>query len=381
MADVALLRCESYDMTILEKKVNQLLNLLGGLDKYIKKDSKVFIKLNCVGPFPKEMGITTHPAFIECIVKEVLKITSNIIIGDNPATKDITFTLKKNGIYDVIEKYNLKILNGKDVITISNSNPSIYSDFEVSREIIECDTLINLAKLKTHTLTYMTGAQKNYFGLIYGLNKAGWHVKASNPLSFSNAFNDLYGALLESFKNKNILNFTDGILGLEGEGPSSGGRPKNAYALLGSTDACLIDYVACKLVNLNPDNLILTKVASERGYTNINELNIIGDSLNCFEDVSFEAPKDSLGGKGLRLIKHPIFRNILLEHPIIDKSKCIKCGECAKICPPHTMTIVPKNYPSLKQSKCIRCWCCAEVCPQNAIVKSKRPILGRILFK
>ena len=44
MADVALLRCESYDMTILEKKVNQLLNLLGGLDKYIKKDSKVFIK-------------------------------------------------------------------------------------------------------------------------------------------------------------------------------------------------------------------------------------------------------------------------------------------------------------------------------------------------
>lgn len=379
MADVSLIRCESYE--IVDECIEKAINLLGGFDKFINKDAKVFIKLNCVGPFSEEMGITTHPAFVEAVVKNVLKITNNIVIGDNPATKDIVYTLKKNGIYRIVEKYNLKVIDSKNIVTIHNSSAKTYTDFNVSYDMVECDTLINLAKLKTHTLTYMTGAQKNYFGLIFGLNKAGWHVKANNPLAFSNAMNDLYGALLEKFKNKQILNITDGVLGLEGEGPSTGGKPKEGKVVLASTDACSLDYVACKVVSLDTERLILTKVASERGYTDLNNIKILGNSIDDFKDISFEAPKDSLGGVGLRIIKHPVFRNILLEHPIVDHSKCIKCGECAKICPPHTMKIEPKSFPKLTKSKCIRCWCCAEVCPQNAIVKSKRPIIGRIVFK
>ena len=80
-------------------------------------------------------------------------------------------------------------------------------------------------------------------------------------------------------------------------------------------------------------------------------------------------------------MRFKFLRNLLLEHPVINKDKCIKCGECAKICPPKTMTIVKGQFPSLKNKNCIRCWCCAEVCPQNAIDKNKRPLIGRILLK
>ena len=72
---------------------------------------------------------------------------------------------------------------------------------------------------------------------------------------------------------------------------------------------------------------------------------------------------------------------MLLEHPQIDINKCIKCGQCATICPVKTMQIEKGKYPHLKSNICIRCWCCAEVCPQNAIYKSKRPLLGRIILK
>ena len=99
-----------------------------------------------------------------------------------------------------------------------------------------------------------------------------------------------------------------------------------------------------------------------------------------FKNINFLAPKDSLGNFGLRILKIKPLRNILLEHPQIDTNLCIRCGECAKICPPHTMKIAPGKYPKLNNQKCIRCWCCAEVCPQNAISKSKRPFLGRIFF-
>lgn len=382
MSKVVLKKCNEYSLNLIKEKIKESLDLLGGIDDLIKRDDKVFIKCNCVGPFDKNMGITTHPIFVKAVIQLIKEKTNNIIIGDNPATRDITYTLKKTGIYDVIQEEGIKIFNGKELVKITNSNPKIYSDFEVSKEMMDVDVLINLPKLKTHTLAYMTVAQKNFFGFIYGLNKAGWHVKASNPLEFGDAINDLYGAIKENFKNKKIINICDGILGLEGEGPSSGGIPKNANVIITSYDAVSLDRVAAEIVHLDYKKCFITTIANERKYGigDLDNIEILGDSLDEFNDIYFLAPKDSLSSFGLRLLKIKPLRNLFLEHPVINHDICIKCGECAKICPPKTMKIEPNKYPKLQNTKCIRCWCCAEVCPQNAIEKSKRPLLGKIFF-
>ena len=378
MSKVAIIRADNYDN--IELDIKKVVDLLGGIESFVKRDSKVFIKLNCVAPSTKETGIITRPDVLEAVIKLVKTQTDDITIGDNPAIKDVTGILKKNGCYELLEKYNLKLINGKDEITIYNHNPHIYSEFQVSKDFVACDTLINLPKVKTHTLTYMTCAEKNYFGLVYGLQKAGWHVKASNPLEFGEALNDLYGAFLEAMKDKIVLNIADGIIGLDGDGPSTGGFPHNANALLASTDAVSLDMVACKLVKLDTGKIFVTNIASERGYGDTKDIEIVGASLDDFSDVQFQGPKETLSSFGLRLLKKKFFRNLLLEHPKIDHNKCIRCGECAKICPPHTMQIKKGEFPHLNSNKCIRCWCCAEVCPQNAIVKSKRPLIGRIIF-
>ena len=378
MSKVSLVRSENYnDIDLI---IKEAVDLLGGIGNFVKDNSKVFIKLNCIGPFTKETGITTRPDVLEAVIKLVKEKTDDITIGDNPATKDITVILKKNGCFELIEKYGLKLIDGKDQITITNSNPHIYSSFEVSRQFIECDTLINLPKVKAHTLTYMTCAEKNFFGLIFGLKKTSWHVKASNPLEFGEALNDLYGAFLESMKDKCILNIADGILGLDGDGPSTGGFPKEAKAILSSTDGVSLDYIACKLVKLDVKKLFVTNIAASRGYGDIDNIELVGASLDDFDDIKFDGPSKTVSNLGLRVLRHKVFRNLLLEHPKVDHNKCIRCGECAKICPPKTMKIEKGEYPHLTTSKCIRCWCCAEVCPQNAITKSKRPIIGRIVF-
>lgn len=384
MSIVEIRKCEEYDVNLIQSFIT---NYIKDNFQKVKFDPSVFIKLNLVGPFDKDKGITTHPNFLKAVIKEVKKYTKNIIVGDNPAVKDQIYTMKKTGIYDVVIEENVQILDQKQITTISYSNYSIYNKFEVTKQMVDCDILINLPKLKTHTLAYMTCAEKNFFGLIYGLNKSGWHVKASTPLDFSEAINDLYGALLETLEGKPILNICDGILGLEGEGPSSSGIPKKANAILMSNDAVSLDYIACKLVKLDEEKIYITNNAHNRGLgcADINNITLIGDSLDLFADISFLAPKDSLSHIGLRILKIKPIRNIVLEHPKIDHTKCIKCGECVKICPPKTMKIEKdKNgkvsFPHLKKTNCIRCWCCAEVCPQNAIYKSRRPILGKILF-
>jgi uncharacterized protein (DUF362 family)/Pyruvate/2-oxoacid:ferredoxin oxidoreductase delta subunit len=379
---VALLKCESYDLHVVKEKIRESLNLIDGFDQ-IKKDAKVFIKLNCVGPFNKDQAITTHPVFVQAVIQLVKEKTHNIIIGDNPATKELLLTLKTNGIYNVIVEENVQIVNGKEPITIKNPNPKIYNSFNVSKEMIEVDVMINLPKLKTHALAYMTVAQKNLFGLIYGLSKAGWHVKASNPLQFGEAINDLYGAILNTFKDKTIIHICDGIMGLEGEGPGSSGIPKASNVILASNDAISLDRVAVELVHLDHKKLFINNIGTERGLGvgDLKDIEIVGNKLSDFEDLYFLAPLDSLGIAGLKLLKIKGFRNLILEHPKIDLKKCIKCGECAHICPPKAMTIEPKRYPKVKASTCIRCWCCSEVCPKEAISKSRRPLIGRIALK
>lgn len=378
MSKVVIKKCSEYDVDLIYSHIKDSIMQLGDINDLIKKDSRVFIKLNCIGPFEKDTGICTHPAVTEAVIKLVLEQTSNIIIGDNPATKDIVHVLKKNGNYDVIQKYNLQIINGHDVMTITNSNPHIYSKFEVAREMMENDVIINLPKLKTHTLTYMTGAQKNFFGSIFGLQKASWHAKASNPLEFGEAINDLFGAILETHKGP-IISILDGILGLDGEGPSTGGEAKKANVLLTSLDVVSLDTLACRLVKLDENRIFITNISESRGYGNKN-IEILGDSFDDFQDLHFKGPKNTITSFGLRLIRHKVFRNILLEHPVIDHNKCIRCGECTKICPAKTMKIIDKKYPHLNTRDCIRCWCCAEVCPQDAISKSHRPLVGKILF-
>lgn len=380
--NVIVKKCENYEFELVKNKVYEIFKELDFLDK-INKETKVFVKLNLVGAFDPALAITTHPIVLKAVLELLKSKTDNIIVGDNPATKDQITTMKKCGIYNVIKEYNCNILEPTIFTTITNSNPKVYSQFEVSKQMIDADVLINIPKLKTHTLAYMTVAQKNFFGLIYGLNKSAWHVKASNPLEFGDAINDLYGALLESYKDKTIIHLCDGIIGLEGEGPSTAGNPVKANVLLGSYDAVSLDRIACEIAKLDYSRLYINQIGNERGYGegNLEKINVIGDSLDEFKDIIFLAPKDSLTHIGLKFLRFKFLRNLILEHPNINKNKCIKCGECAKICPPKTMQLQKGQFPKLKNTQCIRCWCCAEVCPRSAIEKSKRPLLGRILLK
>jgi uncharacterized protein (DUF362 family)/Pyruvate/2-oxoacid:ferredoxin oxidoreductase delta subunit len=383
MSTVIIKKCEKYDLELIKQKISETFMAMGGIEQLIPKDARVFVKLNCVGPFEPELAITTNPVFVQAVIQLIKTRTDRILIGDNPAVKNIFYTLRKCGIMDVIEKEKIAVFNPSKLKIIRNPQPKMFSTFEVSEDMADADVLINLPKLKTHTLTYMTAAQKNLFGFIFGLNKSGWHVRASNPLEFGEALNDLYGAILVHYQHKTMIHLCDGIVGLEGDGPSRGGSPITANIILASKDAVSLDRIACEIVHLSYDKLYVTKIAGERGYgvTNRKNIHVIGDALSECENIRFRAPKNQMGHWGLRLLKHKFIRNLILEHPSINQEACAKCGECTKICPAKTMKITSGQFPSLTRKNCIRCWCCAEVCPMNAIVKSKRPLIGRLLLK
>ena len=381
MVKVALKRCDDYEFNKLKEIVREALSVTSF--SHIKNTDSVFIKVNCLGAYQQDLAITTNPLFLKAVIELVKEKTPNIKVGDNPANKDLVVALKKNGMYDVIQEEKVEILNGANQVEITNPTYHTYKEFSVSKEIIDADYLINLPKLKTHTLTYFSCAQKNLFGLIYGLNKSSWHVKAPTPLDFAYVIGDLYGAIKLQYSNDHIINLCDGIDALEGEGPSTSGSKYHLGAVLASNDAISLDRVAMEVASLDYSKYILGDVAGKLmlGINDLDEIEIVGNTLDDFKDKHLREPDKGVSSKAMKFLRHKFVRNACLEHPLINKDICKRCGECANICTSHAMTIQKGEYPKLKSSKCIRCWCCQEVCPHHAIEKTKRPIIGKIIFK
>ena len=326
-----------------------------------------------------ELGYTSHPLFVKALIQVLKEYDVKIIVGDNPPFKDIKSVLKGNGIYKVLQEENIEIAENSKLIHLENNNTLKYKQFDFSESFVNADILINLPKLKTHSFTYFSCAQKNLFGMIYGLTKADWHVKANNPKDFGMLINDIYTTTKSQYQKDHYINLCDAVIGLEGDGPTTGGTSQELGAIICSTSGVAADIVGIKLAGLDLSKSFITTTAIENKIEVQDETDyeVIGDELFT---KKFQEPEKT--NAGIKLLEKQFMKNLLLEHPVIDHSKCIGCGNCAKICPAKTMIKNEKDkYPHLNKHTCIRCWCCAEVCPVSAISKSNRPILGKLIIK
>ena len=68
--------------------------------------------------------------------------------------------------------------------------------------------------------------------------------------------------------------------------------------------------------------------------------------------------------------------DVTIDVPLIDDSKCTKCGICSDACEFNALISVPNQllfYPEL----CLSCGACLELCPENAITMRKN-VVGEI---
>src|SRR5690554_2669620 len=84
MNRVSVIGCKDYDEVLLRKKIEELFELLGGLNSYIKAGQKVLLKVNLLMEKPPEAMVTTHPAVVKVIASMVKEAGAHPIIGDSP---------------------------------------------------------------------------------------------------------------------------------------------------------------------------------------------------------------------------------------------------------------------------------------------------------
>jgi uncharacterized protein (DUF362 family)/Pyruvate/2-oxoacid:ferredoxin oxidoreductase delta subunit len=382
---VAVQACPTYERDAVDAAVKACLDALGGLEALVRPGARVFCKVNLLVPATPEQAVSTHPEVVRAVVRQVRRLGGVPLVGDNPAIAKTLTALRKSGILAVLEEEKVEAPDLGPLVRLENPQGRSFRSFEVSKAIADCDLLFNLPKLKTHALTYMTGAMKNCFGLIPGMEKARWHLKAQSPEEFAVFVCDLYGALLRHFQGtRRMVHLCDGILAMEGDGPGTGGHPRELGALLASFDATALDRVACALAGLDVERLVVVREAKARGLGegDLERIRCVGAPIGRWSEVKFiPAPSSGMAvGFGAVVMRSPWLKKQILERPVLRPEKCGGCQKCKEICPAGAITLSGKPAkPEVDLEKCIRCYCCAEVCPDAAMHKSRTPWLGRAI--
>ncbi|MBN2136152.1 MAG: DUF362 domain-containing protein [Acidobacteria bacterium] len=373
---VAVIKCDSLDEKIVKSAVQRGIELLGGFKTLFQKGEKVLLKPNLLVPAEPEKAITTHPVVFQAIAELCIEAGLKVTWGDSPALGFTSRAAKKAGLFSVAEKLKIKQADFANSVDVPFDEGKAFKRFQIAAGVHESDAVISLSKMKPHGLMKITGAIKNQYGCLPGLQKGQHHLRLAARNDFASMLVDLTRLI------KPRLYIMDGIIAMEREGPRSG-TPTRMNLLLFSTDPVALDTIFCDLINLNPE-YVPTNVIGERfGLGNMNKSNIeiVGDDPNELRRDNFiidRKPVRELTTSGAA----KFFRNILIDKPRPYHKNCIKCGDCEKICPTNPKSVKLVQYGKGKRIKfsyktCIRCYCCAEVCPAKAIYLGKvRKIFG-----
>ncbi len=332
----------------------------------------------------KKKDACTQTSFVEGVLSYLNEKNismSNVTLGDSPGQTGYTASdvAKEIGILEICENHGVKVVDFEsDVPMIEQIEGALrLKEIRAAKAVKDCDILISLPRLKSHIEATMTGAMKNYWGIIQGGLKAQYHLFGKTAEQFGEVLTDNFSWIVKNKLNRLIVYDLQEIM--QGRFGPGGGSMKQWDLILAGTDEVALDVVALEIGKVKIKNVPHVKNAIERnlGVGTLENIEILGMSL---EDAKKRTPKFKVPGKKFThfiayMSGHMAYK-IMKQMPNLIKNKCAKCGQCAEICPAKAIEFIEGNYPVFSRKSCISCLCCAEMCPESAIKAKSRGIGG-----
>ena len=372
---VWLAQCPDYGQS-LEEKIEKAFDALQVWDK-IRPGMRVVLKPNLVMSSKPEQAIITHPAFTAAVGKCVQKAGGRVVIAESPGGPYTPAAMKAmfraTGYRDMAEACGFTLYTDCKSREVTLPQAKRCRELSVVEPFLDRDYLIDLPKLKTHSMVGFSGAVKNLFGTVPGLQKPELHCRFPEREPFSEMLCDLCHFLGPD------LSLMDGIWAMEGNGPT-GGQRRDLHVIAGSESPWALDVAAASLVGLEPEKIAMLREGHERGYgpLDLSELELVGDPMETLLAPDFLKAEASSTDFIDRLPKflRPAAKKLATPYPRIDKKRCVGCGKCAESCPQHTISL-RDGKAVIRYQNCIRCFCCHEMCPKH-VVQIKRLGLLRL---
>jgi uncharacterized protein (DUF362 family) len=290
-----------------------------GWGSWVGSDSTVVIKPNVCTAVPNfVVGGDTNLAVVRAVCEVLRTRTRRIYIGESRHMRQTPReAFRAAGYVEMARELEVELVNFSDgPFTMVDCRPA--GKIKLPSVLLEADAYINIPVLKTHALTYFTGALKNQWGCVPDhLDRLRYHRRIAPMLS----------SIQRILKPKLIL--MDGTFAMEGRGPV-GGRVRRLDVLLASPDPVALDSTAMRLVGLDPKRARHVTLAAAEGLGHFEEtqIEVEGDWERCRTHFQ-PPPRDFANTATFYLSEHDWFTKHILAndriyYPIAGAVKLIR---------------------------------------------------------
>jgi uncharacterized protein (DUF362 family) len=277
---VALVKNQSPpDAARIAEMLDEAMGLLGGMEQIVHPGDYVVIKGNFFAPYPPPVSVDRRVA--AALVGAARRAGASrvvlceaVSIGTRLGRKTTTTAIiDELGIREAVEAAGGEVLCLEDDervrLEVPNARSIAWVDYP--RCMRDCDVLVNLPCMKTHTMTMVTLGIKNFQGILDDGQKYYAHR------------DDLEQKLVDLQKiRRPDLTVIDGLIAMEGDGAGEQGTPRPMNLLIASRDIVAADSTAASCMGID-DVLDVTAIRLARhdgiGVADPDRITVLGAAL------------------------------------------------------------------------------------------------------
>ncbi len=233
------------------------IDALGGIERFVGQGDDVIVKPNiCVNYNTFEYASTTNPTVVATIVRLCREAgAKRVRLMDTPYTADPETAYKVCGIYDAATAAGgeMEVMSTVKYAKYDIPDGREIRSWEVYRDVMEADVLINVPIAKHHGSTRLTLGCKNLMGVIQRANQ--FHRNLHQRIADLNTL------------IRPHLTVVDAVRILTAHGPGGGNLAdvKKLDMVIASHDIITVDAYATTLFGLTPDDIDYIRLGSEMG--------------------------------------------------------------------------------------------------------------------
>jgi uncharacterized protein (DUF362 family) len=261
--------------------VRKAIDHLGGISRFVRPGQTVLIKPNQTVYYSAEEGCTTDPLVVGALIqlaREAGAARVQVAESSGELLSSIE-CMRVTGMAAVAERHGAELIDlGSEQVanrTVPVPDGRVLRSVPLPEPLLDADVIIDVPKAKNHHIEPITGALKNWVGVV----NQKWRMHHHGDEEHIPRFMDIMTVSRPS------LCVVDALIAGEGDGPIAN-LPRWCGCILASPDPVATDVTIARLLGRDWTRLEFAKAAEDRGLGVREPIEYVGVPL---EEGAFQA--------------------------------------------------------------------------------------------